>query len=65
MFNFQIKAEGLADSAQPINWRRLMDTMQRDGYQGEISLATEVFDGTFDKASDAIREIQHIIGQLA
>jgi sugar phosphate isomerase/epimerase len=65
MMNVQIKAEGLADGPQQINWRAVMEGMERDGYQGEISLATEIFDGTFAKANDSIREIMHIVGELS
>jgi sugar phosphate isomerase/epimerase len=61
MLNVQIKAEGLAQ----INWRAAMEAMQHDGYQGEFSLATETIDDTFEKATDSIREVMHIVGELA
>jgi sugar phosphate isomerase/epimerase len=64
MLNIQIKAEGLSDGPRQINWRVLMEAIGRDGYQGEISLATEIFDGTFEKANDSMREIMHIVGEL-
>jgi sugar phosphate isomerase/epimerase len=65
MWNAQIKAEGLSGGPEQINWRALMEAMQKDGYQGEISLATETFDGTFEKANEAIRDVLHIVGELA
>jgi sugar phosphate isomerase/epimerase len=65
MLNVQIKAEGLSGDPRQINWRAVMEAMERDGYQGEISLATEIFDGTFQKANDAIREVMHIAGELS
>ena len=65
MLNVQIKAEGLSDNSRQINWRALMEAMERDGYTGEISLATETPDGTFEKANDSIREVIHIVGELA
>lgn len=65
MFNVQVKSEGLSDGPQEINWRAVMEAMERDGYQGEISLATETADGTFEKANDSIREVMHIVGELA
>jgi sugar phosphate isomerase/epimerase len=65
MLNVQIKAEGLSDAPRQINWRAVMEAMERDGYQGEISLATEIFDGTFEKANDSMREIMHIVGELS
>lgn len=65
MWNVQIKSEGLSDGPQQINWRRVMEAMERDGYQGEISLATDTSDGTFEKANDSLREVMHIVGELA
>jgi sugar phosphate isomerase/epimerase len=65
MWNVQIKSAGLSDGPQQINWRAVMEAMERDGYQGEISIATETFDGTFEKANDSIREVMHIVGELA
>ena len=65
MLNVQIKAESLSDGSRQINWRALMEAIGRDGYQGEISLATEIFDGTFEKANDSMREVMHIVGELS
>jgi sugar phosphate isomerase/epimerase len=65
MLNAQIKAEGLSDDRVQINWRAVMEAMQKDGYAGEISLATETFDGTFEKASDSLRDVLHIVGELS
>lgn len=65
MLNVQVKAEGLSNGSEQINWRAVMEAMQRDGYQGEVSLATETLDGTFEKANDAVRELMHIVGELA
>jgi sugar phosphate isomerase/epimerase len=65
MLNAQIKAEGLSDGSGQINWRAVMEAMQKDGYAGEISLATETFDGTFEKASDSLHDVLHIVGELS
>jgi len=64
MLNAQIKAEGLGDGPGNLNWRAIMEAMQRDGYLGEISLATETSDGTFGVANDSMREVMHIVGEL-
>lgn len=64
MWNMQIKAQALAGGPEQINWRKLMNQMQKDGFTGVVSLATEVFDGTFDKAGEAMRDIQHLVGEL-
>jgi sugar phosphate isomerase/epimerase len=65
MMNAQIKAETLSGGPEQFNWRLILETMQKDGYPGEISLATEVLDGTFDKANDAIGDVLHIVGELS
>jgi sugar phosphate isomerase/epimerase len=59
MFNVQIRSEG------QINWRAMLEAMQRDGYQGEISVATEMPGNTFEKTDDSIREVLHIVGELS
>jgi sugar phosphate isomerase/epimerase len=64
MLNAQIKSEALLPGG-PINCRAMMEAMRRDGYQGEISIATETFDGTFEKADGSVRELMHIVGELA
>jgi L-ribulose-5-phosphate 3-epimerase len=65
LMNVQVKAEALAGGPGQINWRKLMETLEKDGYQGQISLATEIFDGTFQKANDAIGDLLHIVGELS
>jgi sugar phosphate isomerase/epimerase len=65
LLNVQVKAEGLSGGPGQINWRSLLETLQKDGYAGQISLATEVFDGTFQKANDAIGDLLHIVGELS
>jgi len=65
MWNVQIKSAGLSDGPHRIDWRAVMEALERDGYQGEISVATESSDGTFEKANDSIREVMHIAGELA
>jgi len=65
MLNAQIKAEGLSGGPGQINWRAVMEAMQKDGFAGEISLATETFDGTFEKTSDSLHDVFHIVGELS
>ena len=65
MLNAQIKAEGLSGGPGQINWRAVMEAMQKDGFPGEISLATETFDGTFEKASDSLHDVLHLVGELS
>ena len=47
------------DALQPLNWRRIFETLQRAGYQGQVTLKTEPA-----KADDAMRELMHYIGEL-
>jgi hypothetical protein len=42
-----------------MNWRRLLEGLERDNYQGEICLET-----TPEKADEAMRELMHFIGEL-
>jgi len=46
-------------SLTEMNWRRVLEALERDNYQGEICLET-----TPDKADDAMRELMHFIGEL-
>ena len=41
------------------NWRRVLEGLERDNYQGEICLET-----TPEKADEAMRELMHFIGEL-
>jgi hypothetical protein len=61
----KIKSSLLKTSLLKSSPGRGKEAIGRDGYQGEISLATEIFDGTFDKANDAMREVMHIVGELS
>jgi len=65
MLNVQIRSEGLSTVPRQINWRAMLDAMQRDGYQGEISVATQTSGDKFEKTDDSIREVLHIIGELS
>lgn len=43
----------------------MLDAMQRDGYQGEISVATQMPGNAFEKTDDSLREVLHIVGELS
>lgn len=47
------------DALQPLNWRRTFEALQRNNYQGRITLKTEPA-----KADEAMRELMHYIGEL-
>lgn len=46
-------------SLTEMNWRRVLEGLERDNYQGEICLETRP-----DKADEAMRELMHFIGEL-
>ena len=46
-------------SLMEMNWRRVLEALEHDNYQGQICLET-----TPDKADDAMRELMHFIGEL-
>jgi sugar phosphate isomerase/epimerase len=66
MLNAQFKGKGLLDdSPEKIDWRAILEAMQKDGYQGHIGLETHIFDGTLiEKAHESMKNILHIVGQL-
>jgi sugar phosphate isomerase/epimerase len=66
MLNAQFKGKGLLDdSPEKINWKAILEAMQKDGYQGQIGLETHIFDGTLiEKAHESMKNIMHIVGQL-
>jgi sugar phosphate isomerase/epimerase len=67
MLNSQFKAKGLLDdSPEKLNWKAILEAMQKDGYRGRIGLETHVFDGTLiEKAHESMRTILHITGGLS
>lgn len=66
MLNAQFKAKGLLDdSPEKINWKAILEAMQKDGYTGHIGLETHIFDGTLiEKAHISMKNIMHMVGEL-
>jgi sugar phosphate isomerase/epimerase len=67
MLNAQIKAKGVLDSSpEKLDWKSIMEAMQKDGYRGEIGLETHIFDGTLiEKAHESMEDILHMVGELS
>jgi len=67
MLNAQFKAKGLLDdSPEKIDWKSIMEAMQKDNYRGEIGLETHIFDGTLlAKADESMRIVMHMVGELS
>ena len=64
LLNVQIKAESLG-APDRIRWKTVLETLERDGFSGTVSLATEATGDAFmDKADDAVDEIMHVVGLL-
>jgi sugar phosphate isomerase/epimerase len=64
MLSVRVNADGLS-SPEKIRWKSVFEVLQKDGYTGNISLATSGTGGAFiEKADDAIREMMHIVGEL-
>jgi len=63
--NVQIKAKGVLEGPEKLDWKSILRALERDGYRGEIGLETHIFDGTLIAAAHAsMREILHIVGEL-
>jgi sugar phosphate isomerase/epimerase len=67
LLNAQFKARGLLeDSPEKLNWKAILEAMQKDGYRGQIGLETHVFDGTLiEKAHESMKDILHMVGELS
>ncbi|HVW85000.1 MAG TPA: sugar phosphate isomerase/epimerase family protein [Bryobacteraceae bacterium] len=67
LMNAQIKAKGvIAESPEKIDWKSIMEAMQKDNYQGHIGLETHIFDGRLiEKAHESMRDILHMVGELS
>lgn len=66
MMNVQFKEKNVLDGPDKLNWRAIMEAMQKDNYQGELGLETHVFNGTLiEKANECMKEILHTVGELS
>ncbi len=67
MFNVQIKGKGVMPSSdQKLDWKAIMQALQKDGYSGKIGLETHIFDGTLIQAAHvSMKEILRIVGELS
>ena len=67
MLNVQIKGKGVMPASdQKLDWKAIMQALQKDGYAGKIGLETHIFDGTLIEAAHvSIKEILRIVGELS
>lgn len=66
ILNVQIKAKGVMPSSpQRLDWKGIMQALDRDGYRGEVGLETHIFDGTLIAAAHtSMKEILRIVDEL-
>jgi sugar phosphate isomerase/epimerase len=67
MMNLQFKGKNLLeDSPDLLDWKAIMEALQKDNYQGELGLETHIFDGTLiEKANVCMKNILHAVGELS
>jgi sugar phosphate isomerase/epimerase len=72
MMNLQFKAKNvMLDSPDRIDWKAIMEALQKDNYQGELGLETHIFNspafhGTMvEGANICMRQILHDVGELS
>ena len=65
LMNVQIKGKGVMDNPERLDWKSILQALQRDGYPYQIGLETHIFDGTLIQAAHtSMREILRIVGDL-
>jgi len=64
--NVHVKAKGVMEgSPDRLDWKGIMQALQKDGYEGKIGLETHIFDGTLIAAANtSMKEILRIVGEL-
>jgi sugar phosphate isomerase/epimerase len=67
LLNTQFKFQSiLGDGPEKLNWKAILEALQKDGYRGQIGLETHVFDGTLvEKAHESMKEMLHMVGELS
>jgi sugar phosphate isomerase/epimerase len=67
MMNVQFKAKNtLESSPDRIDWKAIMEAMQKDNYQGELGLETHTGGpALIENANESMRTILHIAGELS
>src|SRR5574340_366565 len=64
ILNVQVKGKGVMPaSTQKLDWKSIIQALERDNYTGQIGLETHIFDGTLIEASHiSIKELLKIVG---
>lgn len=66
ILNVQVKGRGIMPSSdQRLDWKAIIQALQRDNYKGKIGLETHIFDGTLIEASHvSIKELLRIVDEV-
>lgn len=63
--NVHVKGKGVMEGPDRLDWKGIMQALEKDGYEGRIGLETHIFDGTLIAASNtSMKEILRIVGEL-
>ncbi len=64
LWGVQVKGDSL-EGRSALDWRTILNALQKDNYQGPVSLATERFEGAYLKeANDMMGDLLHIVSRL-
>jgi L-ribulose-5-phosphate 3-epimerase len=65
ILNVQVKGKGVMDNPDKLDWKSIIQALDRDSYRGKIGLETHIFDGTLIAAAHtSMNELQRICGEL-
>jgi L-ribulose-5-phosphate 3-epimerase len=66
MMNVQYKGKGIMPtSPEKLDWKAILQAMEKDGYKGKIGQETHIFDGTLIQAAHvSMKEMMRIVGEL-
>lgn len=66
MLNVQFKGKGIMPaSPERLDWKAILQTLEKDGYKGKVGLETHIFDGTLIAAAHvSMKEMMRIVGDL-
>jgi len=66
MLNVQYKGKGIMpNSPEKLDWKVILQALDKDGYRGKIGQETHIFDGTLIEAAHiSMKEMMRIVGQL-
>ncbi len=65
IYNVQIKGKTLLDYPEKLDWKVIFQTLQKDGYQGQLGLETHIFgEGQIAASHSSMQEILRIVQEL-